>query len=207
MSARINIAIPDQGFEKILDQLCIILVGEVNNQFILTYNPTLDIDGIYRERIVAFNKSELPAINVVFDSGEYSKQDQTQTDGTYRYIIECITFAKSDEEELGDGLAKVKCNRMAAVVRAILEDPRYKKLGFEEITGGNAFIEHREVEGIEFGRMGQADACHVMYGRVILSVRAPEYPASFAQGVPVGGSDTTVKLHSTDSGYIWKLTE
>lgn len=203
MSALITVPILDQAFERILDQVCIILATELNNQFVLTYNPVLDLDGVYKERRIAFNHSQLPAVNVTLDSGEYSKQDATQTDGTYRYLIECVTFAKSTIDNLGDSLSKIKCNRLIGVVRAILEDPRYMKLGFNDI----AFIEHREIEMVEFGRMGEGDACHVMYGRLALTVRAPEYPAQYVEGVPVGGSDTTVKLDLTDEGYIWKLTE
>lgn len=201
MSALITIPIPFQGFERILDQICIILATEIANQFILTYDPTLDIEGVHKERIVAFNHSELPAVNVTYDASEYERQDMTQTDGINRYVIECTTFAKSTTDDLGDGLAKVKCNRMLAVVRAILEDPRYKKLGLDT----EAFIEHREVQAIEFGRMGQGDACHVMFGRLIFSVRAPEYPASYVQPIPVGGQDTTVRLEGTNKGYIWTL--
>lgn len=206
MASIINAIIPEQNFEKILDRIGEILTVELDRQATFTYDAVLEAV-VHKDRAVAFGHTECPAVNVIYHSTEFSEQSLPSTQGVNLYHIDCIVDGESEDGDgsdvntmMGDILAKAKLNKLMGVIRAILEDPKYKTLGFQAPSIGN-----RHVVRMYFLKAINQDARNVRIGRIEFSVKAPEYPAELITPVPIGGNDTTVKLALTETGYIWTL--
>jgi hypothetical protein len=172
----------------------------LNNQFLLSGDYDLDIDGVYMERLVPFDHTELVALNVGIERGDYESYHQGQADAAYRYFIECNASGAADvsEDLRGDTAAKVKVQKFLGLVRAILEDPQYKTLGFP----AGQLIKHRHIESFVFAESTRQDAENVTMGRMILVVKAVETNALIEADLIVGW-DTEVKLYDTSKGYFW----
>ena len=194
----INGVIPQQNFEIVHDRIGAILLEELDNQVVLSYNTDLQVE-IYKERDLPFGQGELPALNVMMERGEYSGQDMQKQDGMYRFIVEGTFEAKGDDEKNGDTIAMNKLQRLLGVCRAILMDPKYKTLGFAP-----PFIQNRHIENIYFGRPVRQDGGHTVIGRLTLMVKVAETTELIVPNL-IQGFDTTVKLHLTEQGYKWTL--
>lgn len=194
----INGVIPPQTHEIIHDRIGEILKSEIENQYLLTYDKTFNVN-IYKERHVPFHEAEVPVLNVLFERGDFMQQHQGQTKGDYRYHIEIVADAKTTDSKRGDELSAVKLQKLMGVVQYILEDPKYKTLGFAP-----PFIEHRFVENIWFAPDTKQDADYSLKGFVTFIVRAPRANA-LIEAQLIQGNTTNVKLDITDKGYLWIL--
>jgi hypothetical protein len=197
----IDVIIPSQSFEIIRNRIGEILADEIANQFDLTDDEDLDASQ-WIERFVTYDLSELPAINVMMAEGTYSGQTVIQQDGTYRFYIDVYVQAKSGPDDPGDQKAMVKLQRLLGVCRAILEDPKYKTLGYPVPSG---FIMNKHIDSIQIQNPNQKehDALNTAMGRIILSVKAPEVPGGFAPIYLIKEFLTSVRLMETDKGYLW----
>lgn len=198
--ALINGIIEQQNFELVRDKIGEILKIELQNQFSL--NPTLKVldSKVFVERFIKFDKSELPAINVFFNSGNYSNQTALKQDGTYQYNIDMFTSAKSTDLKRGDSLSLVNLQRLAGVVRSILQSSFYIRLGFAAPS-----ISHRSVKSIQISEPQQnMDGSNMMYGRLILEVIFEETAINFVP-INLACNDTTIKLFETEKGYEWQV--
>ncbi len=191
--------IPAQGFEVIRDRICQILAVELEQQFLLSGDYDLeDIgDKIYMERMVPFDHTECPAINVRIERGDYNNQHQGAADGIYRYFIEHNVVALTEDGLRGDTSAKVKAHKIMGKVRAIFENPVYKTLAFPA-----PFIAHRHIESFVFSEPTRNDAENSTMAQMVLVVRCLENTA-LLDSTLILGYDTTVKLYDTDKGYYW----
>lgn len=193
--------IPPQSFEVVRDRIGRILADEILNQYTTSGNHDLNALN-WIERFIPFDNTELPSVNVMLAEGTYSGQTVVQVDGTYRYYIDCYVNAKTDALTPGDSKAMSKLHRLMGVCRAIIEDARYKTLGFATPDG---FIMNRHIESIQFREPNQKehDMMSSAMGRIILSVKMPEYPGGFVQPTNATSFRTTVKLNGTEKGYMW----
>ncbi len=196
--------IQPQAFEVVRDRIGRIIAEEMTNQYNLsgiTPDPDLYVTN-WIERFIAFDKTELSAINVMLSEGSYSNQTQIQSDGTYRYFIDVYVNAKHKDGVGGDVRAMFKLQRLLGMVRAIIEDARYKHLSFPAPPG---FVMNRHWESLQIQNPNnkELDALSSVMGRLTLSVRVPETTEYI---IPTGGVNfiTTVKLYSTDKGYRWE---
>lgn len=194
--------IPKQNFELVHDRIGEILTIELDNQAIIGYDPDLEVD-IYKERSVPFQPAELPSVNVMISHAIYDRQTQVHSDGVVRYLIECTfnaesTDADDENDRRGDTISMAKCQHLLGVIRAILEDPKYKTLAFPA-----PFIERRWVEDMYFMKRPIQDANTTSQGRLTFAVRFPEYPVELAKTYLLESNETTVKLEQTDKGYMW----
>lgn len=201
--SRITEIIQPQSFEIVRDRIGRILAEELANQFVL--NPLPEIQAqVWIERSLQYDKSELmdmAQVNVCLGEGSYGNQDQTQSDGTYKYYIDVYVNSKSNDDDRADTRASVKLQRMLGICRAILEDSRYKTLGF---TAPPGFIGNRHYESLNIQNPNQKkhDGDSSLMGRLILSVRVPE-TNGLSLGIASRDYITTVRLDSTDKGYVW----
>lgn len=197
----INGIIPKQHFEYVHDRIGEILADELDNQYLLTYDEDLDVT-VYKERQHPFNHQELPAVNVMLWKGDFSHQTQIETQGFYRFIIECTGVADFEDGQdrnssRGDTLSMTRIQKLMGKIRAILENPQYKTLGFVP-----PYIGMRKVEDLMFMKHPNHDADSSSIGRLIFLVQVNE-TASLIEPVLLGTHQTTVKLSVTDQGYIW----
>lgn len=195
MAAIITDIIASQAFEVVRDRIGTIIKEEVENQYALSNEPALNAT-IWNERFVPFDKEEIPAVNVMFDRMDFSQQDQRQTNGTCIYYIDCYTNSKSSDTDRGDVKAKVKLHRLLGVCRAILEDPKYKRLGFNSIP----LIMNRKVSSIGIAPPDHNDGLSSVMGRLVFEVKLPETTA-FIEPTALADFETTIKLVLTDKGY------
>lgn len=194
-----------QSYELVGDRIAEILADELPEQFALsTAAPELKsvlAAQVFTERVVPFDKTEVPCVNVQLASGDYSGQTVKQSDGTYTFFIDCYASAKNTEDAKGDQYALIKLKKLMGVIRAILQDTRYKTLGFTA-----PFVMSRQVTGIAISNNAQQDATHTVMGRITLVVKVPE-TVELIEPELIAGYQTTVKLFETELGYLWDKPE
>lgn len=190
--------IAEQNYEKCRDRICQILTLEFADQY-TNYNndPALNAT-VYMERFVAFDKTEIPAINVCLSAGKYSNQDITQTDGSYEFYVDCYSKSKEADGVRGDTKATVQLHKMMGMVRSILEHPDYKTLGFAAPSISRVWVSDMLIPLPE--KLG--DGINEVHGRVVFNVEVPE-TVELKDGEALGGIDTQVKLYDTERGYMW----
>lgn len=198
MAALITALIAAQSFELVRDKVGAILALELANQVTLGGDDVLGAE-VWKERIIPFDKTELPAINVTVMEGNYDGQTVKQADGTYTILIDGEVNAKSTSANDGDKLAMLKCQKLMGCIRAIIQDPQYRTLGYAQ-----GFVMSRQITKIAFGNKYQGDALNTVMGRLMLTVKVPE-TTELLEAVEIGGSDTTVKLEETEKGYKWTV--
>lgn len=197
MSALIDILIPRQNYELVLDRIGEILAVEFENQAVLN-NYDMDEVSIYKERTVPCQPSELAMVNVSLFSDDFVEDTQAQSQGMVRYIIEVFTNSKTEGDVRGDTIAALRLHRILGVIRSILMDPRYKTLGFAPPSIG-----HRKVERIFFMAAPNQDANTTRIGRLEFLVKVPEVPANFVTPVALTENFSQVTLAETELGYQW----
>lgn len=199
----INVPIGPQSFEIIRDRIGRILAQELQTQFQLNYDLNLRAN-VWIERFLPFDQAkELPSVNVQLAEGNYGGQTQIQSDGTYRYFVDCYVSAKSSNANgAGDQFAMSKLQRLMGVVRAIMEYSNYKTLGFNTPPG---FVMNRHWEGLQIANPDQkrVDAESSVMGRLVLSVKVPENNDLGSLAKTLNILYTQWKLGETDRGYLW----
>jgi hypothetical protein len=198
--------IPPRAFEIIRNRICEILVAEFANQYTLSGDVDADRDTdlkdvkIWMERLIPFSVSELPAINVGIERGDYANYHQGQADGDYRFFMECNTSAPTNDSDSGDTNSKVWVHKLMGMAQAIITDPLYKILNFRP----GQYIKHHHVESFVFAESTRQDAENVTMARTAVVVKAVETNALLDPGL-IAGQDTHVKLHETDKGYYFSI--
>lgn len=195
--SQITIPIPTQAFELVRNRIADILIDELANQATITYKPELDAT-VFTERFVPFDKVEMPAVNVMLTRGDYDNQTTIDSDGTYRYNIDCYHKAPTTSIKDGDSEAMRKLQTLIGTCRAILESSKYITLGFVA-----PFVMNKHVENIQIAAPPDAkDSSSVVMGRITFVVRVPEEVDKLTPEL-IAGFDTQVKLGDTDKGYIY----
>ena len=195
MGALIENIVPPSSFELVRDRIGEILAIEFKRQFMLSGLYYINL-AVWVERFVAFDKSEMPAINVVLADGKYDNQDVRQADGTYNFYIECYANAASmPGDKRGDVEAMRRLHRILAIARAIIQSPKYLNLGFKVPK-----IMRRQIEALVVSQPESTDGLATCMGRLTLNVRVPEC-AELMTACNIDGWETSVKLEETDKGY------
>ncbi len=195
--SQITTPIPTQAFELVRNRIGEILIDELVNQATITYKPELNAT-VSIDKFVPFDKTEMPAVNVMLDRGDYDNQTTVDKDGTYRYFIDCYHKAPTTVTKDGDVEAMRKLQTLMGTCAAILESSKYITLGFVA-----PFVINRHVENIRIAPPADAkDSNSIVMGRINFVVRVPE---EFDKLTPelIAGFDTQVKLGDTDKGYIY----
>lgn len=198
--AKITSIIPVQMFEIIRDRIAEILASEFANQFILSSDPNINAS-VWVERFVPFDKTDMPSINVALNRGDYSNKDMTAVDGAYRYNIDCYASHPDTSTGQGDSKASIILQRIIGMCRFILESTQYKTLGYAPPFNCRVAVRSIAI----YDPINNQDATHQAQGRIEFTVTAPER-SDMLPAVPITGNDTGVKLHTTDKGYVYKLS-
>lgn len=194
--ALINTIIPAQAYERIRDRIAEILLDELTNQAQLTGDPDIEAK-VFLERSVPLDKTNIPGVVVTFLGGQYSGQTVIHSEGNYTYEIAVCHGAKSTQDNPGDAISMKRLHKLLGKCRAILEDPRYKTLGFAP-----PFIMRSKIERIELTNPKEGDALSISMGRLTLAVRVPEN-ADLIVPKLIDGYDTVVKMGNTEQGYVY----
>lgn len=195
----IDVIIQPQVFEMVRDRIAEILAEEIANQYLLTGNEDLNVP-VYLERFVPFDKTDLPAINVTLFQGDIGNQVAIQSGGNYRYAIDCHAMAINTDLQTADSAAMVKLQKLLGICRAILEDPKYKTLGYP--MAPEPIISRRYAETISIAAPNPQDAASTVMGRLSFVVVSTE-KANLIIPPLLAGYETNMKLELTDKGYIF----
>jgi hypothetical protein len=189
--------IPSQNFELVRDRIGQILALEFANQYVLTSNDDINVT-VYNDRIIPFDKTDTPCINVVFASGNYPSKYEDKQDGSYTFNIDCYCTAPSTSSNEGGKKANQELQKILGIVRAILSNPLYRTLNFPMPS-----LSHVSVSGIQIASPeNKQDASSMVMGRVTFMVNVIE-TVELSLANTLAGSITSVKMEETDLGYYW----
>jgi hypothetical protein len=188
-----------QAFEIVRDRIGAILADELESQVTAYGNYYAEVTDVWVERFIKIDKTEVPCINVTLAQGELNAQSQLQSDGIYTFNVDCYHGSPATDTEDGDTLAMVKLQRLLGICRAILEDSRYKTLGFAA-----PFVMNRHVSNVGVATPGKEDADNTVFGRLQVVVRVPENTDALTPAL-LAAYETQVKLALTDKGYRYEV--
>jgi len=171
MSSVIDHIIPKQNFEKIIDQIVLVLSEELANQHILAPNPLFEAS-IYKGRFRPIDKTEIPAIVVYLSGGTEENSNADTTTYRYTYNIEVYTSSKDTNTDRGDTKSSVDCEKLIGVIRYILEDAHYyQTLGVEDRN----IVSGSKIESINtIGQQVQGDGINMKAMQIVLGVTSWE---------------------------------
>jgi hypothetical protein len=193
----INEIISTSSYELIRERIAEILYTELQNQYDYTADEDVNIPRVFIERMVAFNVSEMPVINVQVAQVDLDNHSQLGADGTGIYWIDFHCKAQATDDNDGGYIAQTKMQKLLGICRHILEHSNYKTLAFAP-----PFIMNKHVTGIRFNTAETKDAHSVASGRILFSVRAPERIGVFTP-LNIAQWTTVIKLHESEAGYKW----
>ncbi len=205
--------IPQQNFELIRDRIGLIIFQELESQFDLTGNPELakppfsagqypDSLVVFIDRIVPFDEAELPCVNVSYNGAPYDSNNPMWSDGLNSFFIDVYVKAKANEdgdETNADTLAAIKLASILGKIRFILRYSDYKTLGFAPGFIGNTKVASINMLG---PLKNNQDANCGLVGRIVFEVKAIE-PVTPIEPRNASNFLTTVKLSTTDKGYVY----
>jgi hypothetical protein len=195
--AKINEAIQTQNFELIRDRIAQILTVELANQATLTGNALFNAK-VWLERFIAFDKTELPAINVYLNNTSYDNQTAITSKGSNTYYIDVHVSAKHSTTNDGDKTASINLQKLLGVVRYILEHSVYLTLDFSR-----GFIYHTAVSEIKVGQPNDKDGYNTVTGRITFDVNCEEKTKP-SDPIEAFGYYTDVRIGETDKGFFYE---
>ena len=199
--AKINHNIPPQNFELVRNRILDILIDELGNQYIYTYDPDFNALNFKLEFYNAIDKTEVTTIVVSLVNGQYGERKDYRGSiaATYQYAVDIYTNAKTNPQNPGITISTVKLHKFLGICRCILEDPQYKTLGY--VPG---FIARVWVSELQIAQpkqeQGLKDALNTMMGRLTFNVALTE-TADLIKPTLATGYDTKVKIENTLLGY------
>lgn len=196
--------ISQQSFELIALKIGAIIKTELNNQFNLSApsNPLLNAT-VYLERFVPMGDEEEFVVNVLYVSSDFENEDALQTNEINKYYIQVETVGAHSDEDGGDTVAMANLKRLIGVIRAILMNSKYYRLGFNDPI----IVQKRVLKSIQVSEpRNHKDSTFIMQGRLILEVNAIEEEGLSVSSV-LGDLLTKVTLEETALGYQYLIEQ
>lgn len=194
--AKITYSIGQRKFEQIRDKLSVILADELSNQATLQLN-TLFNAGIWLERFIPFDQTELPAINIYYQSTPFLDQTPITNKGEHTYNIDIHTKGVSTPTQSGDSKATFDLHRLIGVVQAVLMDPNYIRLDFPTSFG----IQNRQITDFRIAQPERnKDGLHIVAGRLVMKVSVNE-ETNGLEGIALDIFSSQFRINDTEKGY------
>lgn len=183
----ITVAIPPQNFEVIRDKIAEIITTEFANQYAITGNDLFQA-GIYGERFTAFDKTELPAVQVYFDRFEQNSKNADTVENSVYYNVVVYTKSKDKSTVNGDVEASKNCQKLLGVIRYILDGPEYFRINSPELST----VKTKSVESIAVGLPPkQGDGANTIAG--LLTFKVDMYESNgVLLSEAIDGTDSTI---------------
>lgn len=209
--SNIDVAIAPSNFEYVRDQIGAILKIELDNQANLWGEPATattplipDADliaEVWIERFTPIDRSEGNAIEVGILRMDLDNQTSISQRNSVHYAIDLWVNAIESGENDGCYLSGAKLHRLIGLIRAIIQNPVYDKLGFSP-----GFIERRSIKQILFSEKDDNhDTINSRMARIILQVDMHE-ESSGIQPRQASSYQTVVKLAATEKGHKFIYT-
>lgn len=187
--------IPQSNYEAIRERLALVLATELDHQDYIATSELFIKPEIWIGRTVPFDKSEMPALNIMYGSTDFSGDNARNSVSENQYYIDLYYLGKSSDTEDGDELAESRVMRAAATVWAILRNPQYDTLQFSKPS-----LSRTTVGRIETAQIATQDATNIRFGRVIYTATANE-ETELKTAETWGQNTTRYKIEQTDKGY------
>jgi hypothetical protein len=188
---KIDFQIRPSAFELFRDRIFDILVDEAS------FQTALQGVTFYCERAIALSDTETDAINISCGTIDYDGKHSGQSTGANVYFIDCYSNGITTAAQRGDYLSSKRSQQLAGIVRYILEDTRYRTLGYAAPS-----IKRVYVRAIRFSdKDGSTDKAYSSVVRIEFVVESPEIN-SLIEPVLMEGYQTTIKIADTNSGYF-----
>jgi len=190
--------IPEQPVELVRNRVAEILLDELDNQVSLFMNYDLDVDVDVESQNPYVDKVDMPLVSVSVLKGNLGNKHQGQQDGKYQLAVEVFTNAKSTAAQKADQRATFHLHKIMGAVRYILEDPKYKWLGYVQ----NTFIIRTFLSDFIIYESKKDDANCTIGGRWVLNFEVVESNTLITPQL-ADGYLTKAKLYLTAQGYKW----
>jgi hypothetical protein len=198
MAAKLTYQIPSSNFETVRDQIGSILKLELDNQSVLCGDSDLTAE-VYVNRFTPVDKSEGNVIIIKPESCKLDGQTPVSQSNETVYNVDIFTNARESASMEGHRRSSVKLERLAGMIRHIIQSPHYDRLGL-----ANGIIEHREISQIRFAQVNdEQDSEFSRMARVDVTVHMNENQNGI-EPVIAAGYDTIMKIELTEKGH--KLT-
>lgn len=169
---------------------------------------TIDVDGVDTDVAVVFDQRALPVVgdegpllNVVVVMSKLNDLHTRSTiSGDVRYSVEGWQLSQTIGEQRGDTLAAKKLTHLLILCAKLLSSK--KDLGGADRVG---YIECSDLIEAQ-PDWGANNADNAIYGKFDCSVKIAEEVPRHTGGALIEGSETTLKINTTDKGYYWSVT-
>ena len=195
--ALIDKVIPVDNFQLIRAKVAEIILRELPNQATLAAKSYINYTKVWVGRSTPFNLSEVPALNLMYETQQYNNKHNLQRFPTVVLSLDIYQSAKHGAGNVyADELLDERLWNVARVIQGILDHPVYRAL---ELAPA---IRHHEVTSITPGVSDIDDSSRVAMLRMTITVETNSVllevdPATLA------GTDTEVKLNESDKGYFY----
>lgn len=195
MAAKLTYQIPASNYETVRDQIGSVLKLELDNQAVLWDNTDLTAE-VYINRFSPVDKSEGNVVIIKPEACKFDNQTPVSQSNEVVYNVDIFTNARESATEEGHKRSSVKLERLAGLIRHIIQSPHYDRLGL-----ANGIIEHREVSQIRFAQVNdEQDSTFSRMARVDVTVRMNENQNGI-DPIVAAGYDTVMKIELTEKGH------
>jgi len=208
----ISALISEAGFELIRDQIAAILAIELPNQrtlaasfpndlaIIESFWGEDDVLNLFLERFVPVDLTEQNSINVYYENTGYQTGTSKIQKAAANFNIDLEVASKASSSSEGDKKSALYIQRMAGIIRGIIQDGDYFRLGFAP-----GFVSHRFITSINPFQPTQIDNANYIMGlKISLQVKYDEI-VSLKPLNDLLGNDT--KIDVDDYGKFSLITD
>ena len=193
--AQIDIAIIPANFEFVRDQIGSLLKVELDNQAAFWGDEDLTSQ-VFIERFTPIDRAEGNCIEVGIMKMGFDNQTPISQRNGVDYAIDVFVNALEKGDDDGCYLSGAKLHRLAGLIRSIIQNPIYDKLGFAP-----GLIERRSIQNIQFAQKeDNHDTLNSRMARITLHVDMHEESSGIVPKQLISYL-TVVKLAMTEKGY------
>lgn len=201
MPAVINEVITQRSWEFVKIRIAQIIKEELFNQAAISYNNWLDCD-VYTERWSPVTPDECidhSVVNISIDSITKTNETAIDSDVLISFGIVINTSMFANENGGSDTNSSERNQIVTGVIEGILMHPSYIRLLFPA-----PFIMRRRVSEIKFGTSNREESMGMTLSMITFEVLCSQ-DEPLENGVPFGGSFTSVKVNETEKGYKYQI--
>lgn len=187
--------IQPRNFEVIRQRIGEILAFELVDQE-YTKNVT-----VWNDRSIAFDKVELPAVNVVYEGTGYNNQNAKSKASENSFSILVYVQNESTDTDDGDKLSSHQAQRIAGIIDFILTSPEYTRLDFAP-----GIIASKQVESIDIGKASNGDSLNTIVAILKFKVNSIE-TVNDLFGIAGEVYSTKITIEETNKGHYFVINQ
>jgi len=208
IASRISGEIANQRYELVRDRIAEIINAELVVQKAAATDPitieVLEEYFIFAEGFRAVNDSQMPAITISNCNMDFDNPHPTSSRNSITFYLDFFGREFSNQNDRGDKKTAVHLQRFIGIVRAILANPSWIRLGFD-LTLGDVFVNSAHVRTVRrMDEVNTRDAGDVVMYRMLFEVVVIEDTATL-DSIVLGEHLTDIQFEDTAFGYQYKF--